>query len=265
MIPKVIHYCWFGDHPLPPSARRCIDSWKKHCPDYEIREWNEHTIDIASHPYMREAYEEKAWGFVPDVARLQIIYQYGGIYLDTDVEMIRPFDSLLRCRGFMGLEDGNHVALGLGFGAEARHPLIKQLLDDYDGRHFRNPDGTLNRQSAPSLQAPVWERNGFKRENTLQTVCRTVIYPSDFFSPLSYQTGKLRITDNTYSIHHYEGSWLTPEEREYFLLRRALLQKYKLLAKPAWKCVRIRRHLQQAGLIKTIDLAIQKAKGRLLP
>ena len=119
MIPKVIHYCWFGGNPLPPDARRCIASWKKHCPDYEIRQWNETNFDISAHPFMRAAWEAKAWAFVSDYARLQVVYTHGGIYLDTDVELKQSLDGLLAHSCYVGLQQvGPLVATGLGFGAQ---------------------------------------------------------------------------------------------------------------------------------------------------
>ena len=120
MIPKKIHYCWIGGNPLPELAIKCIESWKKYCPDYEIIEWNEKNYDFRKNQFMREAYDEKKWGFVPDYARLDIIYEHGGIYLDTDVEIIKPLDSLLKEQGFAGMEQPGIVALGLGFGAEPK-------------------------------------------------------------------------------------------------------------------------------------------------
>ena len=128
MIPKKIHYCWIGGNPLPELAIKCIESWKKYCPDYEIIEWNEKNYDFRKNQFMREAYDEKKWGFVPDYARLDIIYEHGGIYLDTDVEIIKPLDSLLKEQGFAGMEQPGIVALGLGFGAEPKLPLIKELM-----------------------------------------------------------------------------------------------------------------------------------------
>ena len=128
MIPKIIHYCWFGNGPIPEKDKKCINSWKKYCSDYKIIQWNEKNYDITKNKYMNQAYQQKKWGFVPDYARLDIIYTYGGIYLDTDVEIIKSFDSLLSNRGFAGFERPDYVNLGLGFGAEAENIIIKKML-----------------------------------------------------------------------------------------------------------------------------------------
>ena len=147
-IPKIIHYCWVGGKPKPQSVLYCIESWKRCCPDYEIREWNESNYDFTKNEYMRQAYEAKKWGFVPDYARLDIIYEYGGIYLDTDVEMLRSPDELLGQDGFMGFEntgDGEYfVNCGHGFGAVPHHEVIRKARDLYNVLSFLNEDGTPN-------------------------------------------------------------------------------------------------------------------------
>lgn len=263
MIPKVIHYCWFGGKPLPELAQKCITSWKKCCPDYEIKQWNETNVDLSSFDYMREAYEEKAWGFVPDVARLQIIYEYGGIYLDTDVEILRSFDPLLCNGAFMGLEDGKYVALGLGFGAEKKHPLIKSLLDDYKGRHFRKADGTLDRTAAPLVQSVFFRKVGLIERDIQQEFCDAIVYPSEYFCPKSSRTGILNLTDHTYSIHHYDGSWLTDEERAKTLVRYRIFQKWGCMAEAVWLPVRIKMKIQEAGVCGAFSAGIKKTMETL--
>lgn len=139
-IPKKIHYCWFGRNPLPESAKKCIESWKKYCPAYEIIEWNEDNFDLTENRYAREAYEQKKWAFVSDYARLKIVYEQGGIYMDVDVELIKPLDELTELDGYMGFEkeiDGQMwIATGLGFGARAGHPIVGALLKDYEDIPF---------------------------------------------------------------------------------------------------------------------------------
>jgi len=263
-IPKVIHYCWFGGNPMPELAQKCIASWKKYCPDYEIKEWNETNIDINSIDYMREAYEEKAWPFVSDVARLQIIYEYGGIYLDTDVEILRSFDPLLDDGAFMGLEDGKHVASGLGFGAEKNHKLIKSLLDDYRGRHFCNADGTLDRTACPAAQSVFFRKAGLVEKDMRQELCGAVIYPSEFFCPRSFHTGLLTLTDHTYSIHHYDGSWCTDEQKARVSERYRIFQKWGHLAEPVWLLTRVKIKIQRDGLWGTFLVAQEKIKNGLI-
>ena len=179
MIPKIIHYCWFGGNPLPPSAEKCIESWKKFCPDYEIRRWDESNYDITKNQYMQEAYQCKKWGFVPDYARLDIIYDHGGIYLDTDVEIIKTFDELLDCVAFGGVEqESPYVALGLGFGAEKGNDIIRQLRDKYDELHFME-DGQMNLTpiSAKSfLQIPNLQPRSLQLAAAAKSREKTLLY-----------------------------------------------------------------------------------------
>ena len=214
MIPKTIHYCWFGRNPKPKLAEKCIKSWKKYCPDYEIIEWNEDNYDISKNSYMKEAYEAKKWGFVPDYARLDIIYSHGGIYLDTDVEIIKPLDHLLNNKAFAGLEpqeDATYVALGLGFGAEKGNPLIRKLMDSYEECHFLKEDGNLNLTPAPVLNSETLKPLGFDSTDRIQDLGEMMLYPSEYFCPL---LGGHRRTENTVSIHWYSGSWLPEKERK---------------------------------------------------
>lgn len=258
MIPKIIHYCWFGGAPLPELAQKCIASWKKYCPDYEIKEWNEHNIDVTSVAYMYEAYKAKAWGFVPDVARLQIIYNNGGIYLDTDVELIKSLDNLLEQHAFMGIEDEKYIALGLGFGAEATYPFVKKLLDQYQNLHFINKDGTLNKRSAPSLQKTIFEESGFNGRNEKQEIEGAVVYPSEYFCPLSYTTGILNITTQTYSIHHYNGSWLNEKQKAMILARHNVYKKAGRFAPLLWPFVHVYLKIRQIGFLKSIQIAMKR-------
>lgn len=220
MIPKVIHYCWFGGNPLPESAIKCIESWKKHCPDYEIVQWNETNYDITKNRYMHEAYECKKWGFVPDYARLDIIYEHGGIYLDTDVEIIKSFDDLLGHSVFCGVEqESRFVALGLGFGAEKHNQTIKKLRDQYDRISFLK-DGQPDLTPAPRINTAVLEEMGYKFQPGVFTCGDVVIYSSEYFCPQNFITGKTDITENTYSIHHYDASWYSDEARYALELKR---------------------------------------------
>lgn len=211
-IPKIIHYCWVGGNPKPQSVLYCIESWKRCCPDYEIREWNETNYDFTKNEYMHQAYEAKKWGFVPDYARLDIIYEHGGIYLDTDVEMVRSFDELLEHEGFFGFEDTGEgtyfVACGLGFGAQKHNALIKELRDYYADVRFHHPDGTLNLMPAPRHNNAVFEKYGAKMDNSHQNIQGNVFYPSEYFCPKVFKTGKMRLTKKTYSIHHFSASWM---------------------------------------------------------
>ena len=220
MIPKIIHYCWFGGKPLPELAQKCIASWKKYLPDYEIKEWNESNYDVHKILYTNEAYNEKKYAFVSDYARFDILYQYGGIYFDTDVEVIRPFDSVLQNGGFMGFEGDGKVAAGLGVGCNARLSIIYQILQFYATLHFINNDGSYNLHTVVEYVTKILIQNGLKTKNEIQKLEGLIIYPSDYFAPKSALTGILTITENTYSIHHYDASWVPENEKNYYEFKR---------------------------------------------
>lgn len=213
MIPKIIHYCWFGGSELPENMQRCMESWKRYCPDYEIRRWDESNYDFRGIAYAAEAYQAKKWGFVTDAIRLDIIYRYGGIYLDTDVELLKPLDDLLEHSAFFGFEGGRQVNTGVGFGAEKGHPIVEGNLKMYEDRHFLNPDGSMNLLPCPAITTMYLENLGLTREDRLQQVGGAVIYPREFFSPQLLENGNAETTENTYSIHHYAASWMSPQER----------------------------------------------------
>ncbi len=222
MIPKKIHYCWVGGAPLPESAKKCIKSWRKYCPDYEIVEWNESNYDFTSVPYMKEAYEAKKWGFVPDYARLDIIYKNGGIYLDTDVEIVRSFDPLLQLHGFAGFQDETQINFGQGFGAEAGNPVIKELMESYRDLRFIKENGEADLTPSPRLNTDALaERCGLIPEACQQELGQFSVFPPEFFCPKSFSDGVIRKTKNTYSIHHFDASWFGDEGK------KALLASWK--------------------------------------
>lgn len=220
MIPKKIHYCWFGGNPLPELAERCIASWKKFCPNFEIIEWNESNFDVTCCDYVKEAYEAKKWAFVSDYARFKILYEQGGLYFDTDVELIRPLDEILANGDFMGCEDGISVSPGLGLGAHAGTELYRELFEAYHTRHFRNPDGSLNLNTVVVFTTEILIRHGLKNVDTVQQVAGVSIYPRDYFCPMDYDTGELTLTERTRSIHHYTASWHSREEAYALALKR---------------------------------------------
>ena len=214
MIPKKIHYCWFGGNPLPEKDQKCIDSWKEKCPDYEIIRWDESNYDINKNLYMKQAYEAKKWGFVPDFARLDIIYNEGGVYLDTDVELLKNLDELLKNDAYMGTEEGGtYINPGLGFGAAKNHPGIKDLMDIYKNRSFIKEDGTLDTVASPIMNTERLQMHGFVPNNKVQVVNGITIYPSDYLAPKDYQTQKLHLTENSVSIHHYNASWFSKSKK----------------------------------------------------
>lgn len=209
MIEKKIHYCWFGRGKLPKKAKRCIASWKKYCSDYEIIEWNEDNFDINMNPYTKMCYEQKKYAFLTDYVRLVVIEKHGGIYFDTDVEVIRSFDDLLDCNAFFGFENNEYIATGLGFGSEASNYVVRQMILEYeqllDGKHDFIP--------CPKLNTDALLKLGLRQNGEKQNIFGVNIYPIDYFNPLNNNTGVLNITENTYSIHRYSMSWLTPTRR----------------------------------------------------
>lgn len=213
-IPKIIHYCWLGRNPKPKSVLKCIESWKKYCPDYEIIEWNEDNLDISSHLYSRQAYDAKAWAFATDYFRLWIIHTHGGIYLDTDVQILKPLDPLLKNRGFMGFENDQMLNTGLGFGAEPGSEFLLKNMQAYDSLAFVNEDGTFNRRPAPEYTTEAAISLGLTADTGRpQQILDMTCYPRDYFSPKDYFTGIIRTTRNTYTIHHYSSTWFTQEEQ----------------------------------------------------
>ncbi len=207
MIPKKIHYFWFGGNEKPKSVVKCIDSWKKHCPDYEIIEWNENNFDIHCMPFVEQAYDAKKYAFVSDVARLIVVYEQGGIYMDTDVEVIKPLDDLLKNKAYMGFENDKNVASGLGFGSEAGVEFFKEHIDEYKDEVFINEDGSLNMLGCPRVATRLLEKKGIELNGKEQIIDDVRIYPAEYFNPYDSITGVLKKTPNTYSIHWYDASW----------------------------------------------------------
>lgn len=230
MIPKIIHYCWVGDAPKPQSVLYCIESWKKYCPDYEIREWNEENYDFSKNEYMRQAYEAQKWGFVPDYARLDIIYQYGGVYLDTDVEIIKSFDALLEKRAFMGFEntgDGEFfVNCGHGFGAEPHHEIIRAARDLYESLQFINEDHTYNLLPSPNYTTQTLRKYGLTQDDKDQNLPDMVVYASDVLCPKNFRTGIIHQTHRTVSIHHFTASWMDEQIKKELLHQQRLERRF---------------------------------------
>ena len=223
MIPKIIHYCWFGGNPLPKSAIKCINSWKKYFPDYDIKEWNESNFDLNIIPYTQKAYSEKKYAFVSDYARFWILYKYGGIYFDTDVEVIKNMNDIVDRGAFMGCENevnkncskslgvapglGLGVNPGLGLGVNPGLGLYKKILNVYENMSFGlNKNGDL--LTVVDIVTDILVKEGLMATNEVQYIGGVYIYPKDFFCPLNYQTGKLIVTKNTRTIHHYTASWM---------------------------------------------------------
>ncbi len=215
MIPKVIHYCWFGRNPLPKLAVKCIDSWKKHMPDYEIKEWNEDNFDVNIIPYTRDAYNCGKYAFVSDYARFWILYNFGGVYFDTDVEVLKPMDEIIQSGAYMGCENlalsdnDLRVNAGLGLACEKNNPLYKEILDNYLGLSFFE-NGVPNLTTVVEIVSNLLYLKGFRSVNEIQEICGVKIYPAEYFAARINSQVSIPRTENTYSVHHYMASWESP-------------------------------------------------------
>ena len=215
MIPKVIHYCWFGRGEKPTLAQKCIASWRKYCPDYQIIEWNEDNYDISTAPlFVQQAVEAKKWAFATDFIRLHIVYMYGGIYLDTDVELIKSLDSFLKNSAYFGMDSGG-VNTGLGFGASKQDTFLLELMKVYEIEGFIKPDGSMDIRPCTRRELSIYEGHGFRKENGEQILDERIhIYPDEYFAPCNFNTGYIKKTKRTASIHWYSLSWLTENEKD---------------------------------------------------
>ena len=211
-IPKIIHYCWFGGNPLPEMAQKCISSWKKYCPGFEIMEWNEDNFDLNMNDYVREAYKAKKWAFVSDVARLYALVNYGGIYMDTDVEVIKPLDELLEYEAVSGFESPTQIPTGL-MACEKGHRMFVELLNDYEGSHFIRKDGSLDLTTNVTRITNNCLKYGLELNNEKQCVNGFTLLPRDYLCPKDHETKEINITKNTLTIHHFDGSWHSDEDR----------------------------------------------------
>lgn len=216
-IPKVVHYCWFGGNPLPELAHKCIASWRKFLPDYEIKEWNEQNFDVFQAPYIAEAYRLKRYAHVSDYARFWILYHYGGVYFDTDVEVIRSMDDILARGAYAGFECPEGSSLdnpngdinpGLGIAVPPNHPFFKTMLDYYNHHHFVRWNG----KNSGNITQKATQFLDYNHKEVLDggivKVSGLFIYPIEYFCPLNYYTGEMNITENTRTIHHYMASWV---------------------------------------------------------
>lgn len=269
MIPKIIHYCWFGGNPLPDLAIKCIESWKKYCPGYEIKEWNESNFDLNACNYIREAYAEKKWAFVSDYVRFWILYREGGIYFDTDVELISPIDDLLRKGAFMACESmlANRSTLainpGLGLAASPELGLYSEILNFYHKKSFYRENGTLDLTTVVMIVTAIMKERGWKQRFEVQCIDSVCIYPPEYFCPKDHWTGEITITENTRAIHHYSESWVSLEAQRKNRVMRLLIHQFgKKHGYMIW-CVyafpfRLKRKLRNVGVKGIIEFAIQK-------
>lgn len=209
MIPKTIHYCWFGRGEKPAKVQKCIESWRKYCSDYEIIEWNEDNFDIHKNGYTEYCYENKKYAFLSDYVRLLVVEENGGVYFDTDVEVVRSIDDLLNHKAFFGFENEQFVASGLGFGSEAHTDVLQSMVKEYEP--YLNGDKGI--VICPELNTNALLPFGLQRNGEKQNLNGAVIYPAEYFNPYNSVTGKLSKTKNTYTIHWYSAFWLSEKKR----------------------------------------------------
>lgn len=207
-IPRIIHYCWFGSSKKNRKVLKMIKSWKKNCPNYKIIEWNEGNFDISMNKYVKQAYENKKYAFVSDVARLYALYEYGGIYLDTDVEIIKQLDQILTNQVIVGFQDDKYINTGLIVSTK-KNIFIERMLSSYNNREFVKENGEYDTTTNVKYITNELSKIGLKQNNEMQTVGEIKIYPKEYFCPIDYVTGKRNITENTYAIHWFDSSWLS--------------------------------------------------------
>lgn len=224
MIPKIIHYCWFGRNPFPELEQKCMESWKKYCPDYKIIEWNEDNFDIHCCKFAEEAYEEKKWAFVSDVARLYALVNVGGVYLDTDLELLRPIDTLLENEAVLGFESDTDIMTAFMAGSKG-NAIFTGMLHEYERSPFRLPDGGFDMTSNVIKLTDLCSRYGLKRDNSMQKICGATLLPREYLSPKDFATGSITLTENSFSIHHFRVSWHNDELR-YFDRKRKKLMRF---------------------------------------
>ena len=218
MIPKIIHYCWFGRIEKTNLVKKCIKSWQKHCPDFEIIEWNEDNFDINYNSYTKWCYENKKYAFLSDYIRLFVVAKYGGVYFDTDVELLKSLEKLIENDAFFGFENEKYVNTGLGFGSVANGIVIEAMLSEYD----KILDGTKDLIKCPELNTKALKKFGLKEDGSLQKINGATIYPIEYFNPYESSTGRLKMTNNTISIHWYAGSWMKNKQKIRSLFTRPL-------------------------------------------
>lgn len=213
MIPKVIHYCWFGRGPKPELVQRCLESWKQHCPDYEIVEWNEERFDVNTVPYVKEAYEHKKFAFVTDYVRLYALYHHGGIYMDTDVQVQKSLDPYLKHRAFSGFENDHQISTGI-MASEKGLPLFEQLLHYYDDVRFCRPDGSLDMTTNVETITNMLRPMGLVPNGQYQEVEGLALYPQNVFCPDHHRLEDAQYMQDTATIHFFAGSWKSEKARK---------------------------------------------------
>lgn len=252
MIPKKIHYIWFGGKPLSPMAQRCLLSWKEQCPDYEIVRWDETTFDGGGNPYFEEALQNRQWAFASDFARLKILVENGGIYMDTDVEVVRNLDAFLTLDAFAGFESASWISTGI-LGCKKSFPLFKQLLEEYDDRRFVKEDGSFDQTPNVVVITRAYVDRGLVLNGRRQTISGLTVYPSEFFSPKDQRTRQVNLTKNTHAIHHFDGSWLPDEVMTYKKVKESIISMHPRLPYPLASGTALVRACIEVGNMKPLQ------------
>ena len=265
-IPKIIHYCWFGGNPLPDDVKKYIESWKKYCPEYKIKEWNETNFDINFNDYVKEAYQAKKWAFVSDIARIVALYNEGGIYLDTDVEVLKSFNDFLNNNSFFGFESDKAISTAI-MGAEKHFFVFKEFLNYYKNKHFIKEDGTYDLTTNVVVLTNIFCKHNIVFNNKTQNIDNIYLYSSEYFSPKDFETGDIKITNNTYTIHNYSESWHSNNDKKLIALRRKVNKIFgKKIGKYIYKILyffyRIKFKIQEIGFWKTILYVFKKNKKK---
>ena len=267
-IPKIIHYCWFGRGQKPELAEKCIASWKENCPDYIIKEWNEDNFDLDSNLYVRQAYDSRKFAFVTDFVRLFALYHEGGIYMDTDVEVLKPLDVFLTHRAFSSFENNNKIPTGL-MAAEAGNPWIKDLLDEYTDLSFLDADGSMDlTPNVERITNLTLRKYGLNPVSSYQDLAGGIVtmYPHDYFCPKDWQTGNINLTENSHTIHHFAGSWHTEAQKKQAAKNNARREKYIArygIEKTEKIFARCNSMLRAVHYLKHPGLAVKKLKEKL--
>lgn len=229
LIPKIIHYCWFGKSPIPDRFLRNIDTWEKKLPGYDIKCWNEDNYDIEKCRFMKQAYEKKKYGFVPDYARLDIVYSYGGIYLDVDVEVLRSWNDLLYYPLFCGYENEQYVAFGLGFGAKKGNKILKEMMDDYQEMDFIDESSGVRKPiPSPIHQTRIMKKHGLLCDGQSRDYGDFLALSPMYFAPINLEAGIRRPKSESFSIHQYAGTWLDEDDN---IKKDSAIRKYSFLMK----------------------------------